>query len=29
VHSTEESTQYNVWTGRIESHPYNFTLYQY
>jgi hypothetical protein len=26
---TPESGQYKVWTGRVESHPYNFTLRQW
>jgi hypothetical protein len=26
VSPTPESTQYNVWVGRVESHIYNFTL---
>jgi hypothetical protein len=29
VTSTPESAQYKVWTGRIESHSYNFTLRQW
>jgi hypothetical protein len=26
---TPESGEYKVWTGRVESHPYNFTLRQW
>ena len=26
---TPESEQYKVWTGRVESHPYDFTLKQW
>lgn len=29
VSPTPESAQYNVWTGRVESHIYNFTLRQW
>ena len=29
VQPTPESTKYKLWTGRIESHPYNFTVRQW
>jgi hypothetical protein len=29
VQPTPESGQYKVWTGRIESHTYDFTLRQW
>ena len=29
ISPTLESGQYRVWTGRVESHPYNFTLRQW
>jgi hypothetical protein len=29
VSPTPESEQYKVWTGRVESHVYNFTLRQW
>ena len=29
VTPTPEATQYKVWTGRVESHSYNFTLRQW
>jgi hypothetical protein len=29
VSATPEATQYKVWTGRLESHIYSFTLRQW
>jgi hypothetical protein len=29
VSTTPEASQYKVWTGRLESHSYNFSLRQW